>query len=978
MLTLRTHDQGEQGREGEARHCHALRVRLAAADTVDAGSFAPAAGRPRLWRQRVPAASTEPEAVRRLELEMARPVTAARGVRAVLVDYADGAADLVLVAHRGAYGRRALHELAQALLRGTGPGSLPERGGRTGESRSAVFAPAPAWGLGEPERGPRAPGNSGPAEQWAQNWIALPAGVNGDSAGWLAALAVVLGRYAPEEEPVVAALGAGDDEDVALLPVDLMGSKTLGDVTDALRDLLRTAPTSATPPVTAGLVLALDEAGSRAVEEPQGGGPGGTEGEYVPFLAPPFPLTLTLVREADGGFALRCHYRPRAVCATVASQFVRHLVEVHRQVTATPWLPVADAELYDKPERDRIVQLGRPGQSAGQPAGQHVRHAPHRIDEVFQERVAQRPEALALSDGDTRFTYRELDLWSNRLAHGLREVGVRDGDLVGVCLERSAELVALLLAVLKAGAVYVPLDPAYPAERLAYTVENSGLGVLITALAEIPGRQELRVVTPARLAELGADRADVPPSKATAMDPAYVIYTSGSTGRPKGVLVPHANVLRLLDATRADFGLGPEDVWTFFHSVAFDFSVWEIWGCLLTGGHLVVVPYWASRSPEQFRELLRARGVTVLNQTPSGFAQLVEAERTQAPDLAVRLVVFGGEPLDGRRLLPWLDRYPESRCRLVNMFGITETTVHVTAETFTRAMALAGSRSVGTALPGWYLYVLDGARRPQPPGVAGEIYVGGAGVALGYLRRPELTAERFVPDPFTGGRMYRTGDRGRLRPDGRLEHLGRIDNQVKLRGFRIELGEIRSVLAECPGVDTAVVVLHQDDPEDSATARLDAYVVLSEGSVTGLRERLARRLPEYMLPATITALPELPVTANGKVDLAGLPAPVRIPGPRRAESSGQGPDSSQEGPGQDSSEEGPESDIRTELIDVWSEVFGLPVSASDNFFELGGNSLLAVRMAAVMRERGLPSLHPRTLYLHSTVQALAAELRPSG
>ncbi|WP_143343260.1 AMP-binding protein, partial [Crossiella equi] len=263
---------------------------------------------------------------------------------------------------------------------------------------------------------------------------------------------------------------------------------------------------------------------------------------------------------------------------------------------------------------------------------------------------------------------------------------------------------------------------------------------------------------------------------------AYVIYTSGSTGRPKGVVVPHRNVLALVAATRPEYALSTADVWTWFHSSAFDFSVWEIWGCLLTGGRLVVVPYFVSREPDRFAELLAAEGVTVLSQTPSAFTQLLTVDHHA---LSPRLVVFGGEPLDARVLLPWFDQHPGSR--VVNMFGITETTVHVTHQTLDRSLALAATRSVGPALPGWHLLVLDPEGRVQPPGVPGEICVGGAGVATGYLGQETLTAQRFRWNEHTGSRLYHSGDLGRLRPDGRLEHLGRIDSQVKLRGFRIEL-----------------------------------------------------------------------------------------------------------------------------------------------------------------------------------------------
>ena len=398
-------------------------------------------------------------------------------------------------------------------------------------------------------------------------------------------------------------------------------------------------------------------------------------------------------------------------------------------------------------------------------------------------------------------------------------------------------------------------------------------------------------------------------------------------------------------------------MWTWFHSSAFDFSVWEIWGCLLTGGRLVVVPYFVSREPDLFRDLLVAEKATVLSQTPSAFAQLLDVDHT---DVSARLVVFGGEPLDTRMLLPWFDLHPEWSCRVVNMFGITETTVHVTEQILTRGLALAGTRSVGPALPGWHLYVVDPAGRLLPPGVAGEICVGGAGVALGYLGQEELTAQRFVPDPCTGGTMYRSGDLGRLRPDGRLEHLGRIDSQVKIRGFRIELDEIRSVLLEDPDVRTAAVLVRRDGAAGAATARIDAYVTLAPGGdPAGVRERAAGILPEYMLPATVTALDALPLTANGKLDAAQLPA-LAAPRPPKRETPPVAP---------------AVDDLTASLTEIWSDVLGMPVGPDDDFFELGGNSLFAARIGAALRARGLPSLRLRDLYRHPTVRGAVASLR---
>ncbi|MFG2586489.1 amino acid adenylation domain-containing protein [Streptomyces malaysiensis] len=462
------------------------------------------------------------------------------------------------------------------------------------------------------------------------------------------------------------------------------------------------------------------------------------------------------------------------------------------------------------------------------------------------------------------------------MASGLRRQGVAAGDHVGICLERSADLVVSVLAVLLADGVYVPLDPAYPAARLAQTAEDAELGVIITELTEITGVRSA-LLSPDTLHTAGAGVSDAPAPERAPDSPAYIIYTSGSTGRPKGVVVPHRNVVALMSATRADFALTGDDVWSFFHSSAFDFSVWEIWGALLTGARVVVVPYWVSRSPEELHRLLAQEKVTVLSQTPSAFTQLAEADREQETRLLVRLVVFGGEPLDTGALRSWLDRYPESECRLVNMFGITETTVHVTAQTVRRAEVLSGSRSVGRALPGWHLYVLDRRGRILPPGAPGEIHVGGEGVALAYWKRPELSAERFVEDPYAGGRMYRSGDRGRLLPDGRLEHLGRLDSQVKVRGFRIELDEIRNVLVDDPAVISCAVVLGGEGDGDAARTRIDAYVVLTNGDTGGdtasIRHHAARLLPAFMVPNTVTVLDSLPLTVNGKLDARRLPPP---------------------------------------------------------------------------------------------------------
>ena len=577
--------------------------------------------------------------------------------------------------------------------------------------------------------------------------------------------------------------------------------------------------------------------------------------------------------------------------------------------------------------------------------------------------------------GEACLSYAELNATANRLARLLVSRGAGPESVVAVLMGRSAELVTTLLAVLKTGAAYLPVDPSYPAERVRFTLRDAG-PVLVVADAGSaaslpePGPASVPVVladdpaTAAVLAGLAAE--DLPDhERADALapaHPAYVIYTSGSTGTPKGVMVSHASVCGLLAATRDRFGFGaegPGDVWAWFHSFAFDFSVWELWGALVHGARLVVVPFAVSRSPADFLSLLAREQVTVLNQTPSAFYQLVRADATDpVPGLALRTVVFGGEALDAARLAPWFTRHRDVP-RLVNMYGITETTVHVTYLELDRewrprraparsARPIAGHASVRA---GRWL-------EPVPAGVAGELYVGGAGLARGYLGRPRLTADRFVASPFGAGgeRMYRTGDLARPTADGMLEFLGRADDQVKIRGFRIEPGEVEAVLAAHPSVVQAVVTVREDTPGDK---RLIGYLVPSlvrtMGRLRRCGEFAATRLPGHMVPASVVVLDELPLTVNGKVDRRALPAPdhgaARAAGPQRA----QGP-----------------ATVREEIVcAAFAEVLGLDqVGADDNFFELGGHSLLAVSLAQRLRERGLP-VPVRTLFAAPTAAGLA-------
>ncbi len=696
----------------------------------------------------------------------------------------------------------------------------------------------------------------------------------------------------------------------------------------------------------AELLRLFDQAPVAPQEPPSVGvilSPAFEEGSYTACLTPIFPLTIQLDR---GSAHAICRFDRGIVDAAVAQRFCAHVAHLAGQLADSTAdrpadRPLSELELVPRTEQAALLRAG----GAGDPP--HVRG---RIDRAFEEIAAKQPDAVALLAGDERLTYAQLDERAAAIAAGLRALDIAPGSRIGVCLERGADLVASLLGVLKADCAYVPMDPRYPAQRLRFTAQNAGMPVIITTAAEFPPVPGIRLLTPAALTELGAGRsmADARGSD-EGDDPAYVIYTSGSTGTPKGVVVPHRNVLALLRATTDDFALGQDDTWTLFHSSAFDFSVWEIWGCLLTGGRLVVVPYWTTRDTEEFYALLARERVTVLNQTPSAFAQLVHTDQRVRGDLALRLIIFGGEPLDVRMLAPWFARHPATDCRVVNMFGITETTVHVTAQTVTPREVVAGSRSVGRPLPGWSVSIRDERGRVLPPGPSGEIYVGGAGVASHYLGLPELTEQRFILDELTGERIYRSGDKGRLHPDGRLDHLGRLDNQVKVRGHRIELDEIRTVLLGAPQVSAAAVVVNRDEPDDPASSRIDAYVVLGQAADPAqVLAHAKAMLPDYMMPATITEVAEIPLTINGKPDLAKLPDP-------RTEAA-DAPDTQQP----------PSNGIAEDILGIWSTLLNTRVSLEDNFFTLGGNSLLVVRVLAAMRERNLPKVSPKQFYGHST------------
>ncbi|MBL3645454.1 amino acid adenylation domain-containing protein [Bacillus sp. RHFB] len=645
-----------------------------------------------------------------------------------------------------------------------------------------------------------------------------------------------------------------------------------------------------------------------------------------------------------------------------AEMLINRLIRLLDSAISEPDRPIGLLEIMSPEERQEIL-VDWNGSSE---------EIPHKcLPALLEERVSQYPHNIALVYEDTSLTYEELNKKANQLAHLLIAKGVGPEQFVALAMPRSLEMVVGLLAVLKAGAAYLPLDPEYPNDRLTFMLSDAQPACVLTSsgvASKLPEMHDIRQIIldeASTIEELGhhsilnpTDRDRIHPL--SPLNSAYIIYTSGSTGLPKGVVVPHQNVIRLFGSTEHWYDFNSEDVWTMFHSYAFDFSVWEIWGALLHGGKLVVVPHSISRSPEEFLRLLVKEGVTVLNQTPSAFYQLMQADRKMpalGQDIKLRFVIYGGEALELSRLEDWYSRHPENAPYLINMYGITETTVHVSYLELNRDITSIKANSlIGCAIPDLGVYVLDASLQPVPPGVVGELYVSGPGLARGYLGRPGLTADRFVANPFssTGSRMYRTGDLARWLVDGSLDYIGRADHQIKIRGFRIELGEIEALVAQHSHVEQVAVVVREDNPGDK---RLVAYVVCASNVTfdpANVRQFVASGLPDYMVPSAFVEMGELPLTPNGKLDRKALPAPEF---------------------GIDQSGRGPRTPQEEILCDLFMEVLDLPhVGIDDGFFDLGGHSLLAVHLMSKIREALGVELSIGNLFEAPTVAGLAERL----
>lgn len=563
------------------------------------------------------------------------------------------------------------------------------------------------------------------------------------------------------------------------------------------------------------------------------------------------------------------------------------------------------------------------------------------IVDLFEAQVASQGDRTALLFGNNQMTYAELNELSNQMAwYLLKEYQVTSEDLISIELERSEWVVIAILGILKAGAAYVPIDPVYPKERVSFMLEDSNCRVRINE-AEL-----------LRFRECSESFSKLNPRiDFDATSAAYVIYTSGSSGQPKGVVIEHKNVVSLLRPDHSLFSFSEKDVWVLFHSYSFDFSVWEMFGALLFGAKLIIIDEGTARDTNAFLEILKNQEVTVLNQTPSAFYNLVQLEKEAANRvLNLRYVVFGGEALTVNQLADWKTRYPHTR--LINMYGITETTVHVTFKELGEEDLYRVESNIGRPIPGWQCYVLNDQLELAPYGVVGELYVGGAGLARGYLDRPELTTERFVDHPFGSGLLYKTGDLAKHLTNGDLQYMGRKDEQVKIRGYRIELGEIENLLQEHASVEQVVVTTHAFTQDNK---QLTAYVV-SVGAFDQeqLETYLADHLPQYMIPVFWVPLDRIPMTANGKVNKRSLPVPTAgLAGKYTA----------------------PRSPEESRLAVIWQQILGRDsMGINDDFFESGGDSILVIRLIGqIQKEFGI-KMKLGLIYQYPTIAELAQHM----
>ncbi|QQK81514.1 amino acid adenylation domain-containing protein [Salicibibacter cibi] len=677
-----------------------------------------------------------------------------------------------------------------------------------------------------------------------------------------------------------------------------------------------------------------------------------------------FDLTFEIEEKRDNkgqplGLNGMIEYRTDLFAKETIEQMAFRFIQLLKNAVVDPATAISQLNVLTPNEKHFLSQK--------EDTGEHRTFLP---PQIFEEQAMSNPEAVAVVCGEENVSYRSLNDQVNQIARLFISYGIGPGHFIAIALPRSINMIVAILATQKAGAAYIPLDPSHPRARLDYMIADahptcivmnsevrlSAPNALLFTLDDRDTTAKVHMFDKGNIEQWERTRA------LSIEDAAYVIYTSGSTGKPKGVVIPHQNVSRLFSATEGWFSFTATDVWTLFHSYAFDFSVWEMWGAFLNGGKLIIIPHEVSRNPEAFLEVLVNEKVTVLNQTPSAFYQLMQAETDWEylqEQLSLRYIIFGGEALDFSRLQSWYDHFPSDKPQLVNMYGITETTVHVTYQPLSRAMVhSSGSSIVGKEIPDLNVYVLDEQLQPVPAGVTGEMYVAGKGLAQGYLGKPALTAERFIANPFgePGSRLYRTGDMARWNLDGTLDYLGRADHQVKIRGFRIELGEIDHVILQHKMVKEVATVVREDRPGDQ---RIVAYVVSAgEENVDTweLQKQTGSMLPNYMRPSAYVSIPNLPLTPNGKLDQQALPAPDMKKQTAHAITA-------------------PQTPHQEMLVELFSEILGVTrIGIHDGFFDLGGHSLLAVTLMSRIQETFGEKMSIGTLFESPTVEGLAEKI----
>ncbi|MCP4154157.1 MAG: amino acid adenylation domain-containing protein, partial [bacterium] len=673
---------------------------------------------------------------------------------------------------------------------------------------------------------------------------------------------------------------------------------------------------------------------------------------------------------SGGAIEAEVEYNSLMYAETTIKRIFGHFIRLLSRSLANPRLILAEISLLSPEEKNRLLYDFNDTES------DYPREKT--IHQLFEEQVEKLPGHTAVvypadrEEGTERtsLSYGELNRKAHRLANLLREKGVGPDCIVALSVNRSPGMIAGIMGILKAGGAYLPIDPGYPEERIRFMLKDSDTKVLVSGVSKVSRIceecQSCRLID---IMQLDEETSPLPVQHAQPSSLAYVIYTSGTTGKPKGVLIEHRNVVRLMINDAFQFSFSQEDVWSMFHSFCFDFSVWEIYGALLYGGRLIMVPGMVARDTSEFLELLKEEKVTVLNQIPSAFYNLIgldlDGPLKATPLDRIRYVIFGGEALKPSKLGPWKEKYPQAQ--LINMYGITETTVHVTYKEIGAGEVALSTSNIGRPIPTLSTYILDKNLGLVPLGVAGELCVGGEGLGRGYLNRQELTREKFTGNPnIPGEKLYRSGDLARWLPDGDIEYLGRIDHQVKIRGFRIELGEIESLLLKYERIKEAIVTVIAGEADDKS---LCAYIVPRTPEIShthdtlqldAIKEYLEGKLPPYMVPPYIVTLEKIPLTSNGKVDRKALPAPgiqslLRYTAPR--------------------------DPLEEKLVEIWAELLGVDggvIGIDANFFQLGGHSLKATIMASKIHREFNSKIPLAEIFKSPTIRGIAQYIRESG